>query len=268
MAANVAWKPVVGSLSGVVGNSVGHGGGGLKQRASFEAGGRAAVRRHQANLSRRLRVRAASETELTTIEGVVFEPFRELQDKLSLQPSENPQESLARQRYAVSVESALNDQINVEYNASYIYHTLFAYFDRDNVGLPGLAKFFKESSDEERGHAEKFMQYQNKRGGRVKLLTILSPLTEFANDDKSDALFAMELTLSLEKLTTEKLYGLHDAAEEAHDLPLGHLVRSEYLSEQVESIKKISEYVAQLRRIGNDGHGVVYWDRLLLEDGA
>jgi ferritin len=30
---------------------------------------------------------------------------------------------------------------------SYVYHSLFAYFDRDNVGLPGMAKFFKVSSD-------------------------------------------------------------------------------------------------------------------------
>jgi hypothetical protein len=29
---------------------------------------------------------------------------------------------------------------SVEYNVSYVYHALFAYFDRDNVGLPGFAK--------------------------------------------------------------------------------------------------------------------------------
>ena len=42
----------------------------------------------------------------------------------------------------------------------YIYHSLFAFFDRDNVGLPGLAQYFKESSDEEREHAEKLMYQQ------------------------------------------------------------------------------------------------------------
>jgi len=29
---------------------------------------------------------------------------------------------------------------SVEYNVSYVYHALFAYFDRDNVALPGLAQ--------------------------------------------------------------------------------------------------------------------------------
>ena len=30
-------------------------------------------------------------------------------------------------------------QINIEYNISYIYHSLYAFFDRDNIGLPGAS---------------------------------------------------------------------------------------------------------------------------------
>lgn len=29
---------------------------------------------------------------------------------------------------------------SVEYNVSYVYHAMFAYFDRDNVALKGFAK--------------------------------------------------------------------------------------------------------------------------------
>ena len=29
---------------------------------------------------------------------------------------------------------------SVEYNVSYVYHAMFAYFDRDNIALKGLAK--------------------------------------------------------------------------------------------------------------------------------
>ena len=50
--------------------------------------------------------------------------------------------------------------LQTEYNVSYIYHALFAYFDRDNVALPGLAKYFKDASVEEREHAEMMMEYQ------------------------------------------------------------------------------------------------------------
>lgn len=177
-----------------------------------------------------------------------------------------PQVSLARQKYTDECEAAINEQINVEYNVSYVYHAMFAYFDRDNVALKGLAKFFKESSEEEREHAEKLMEYQNKRGGKVKLQSILMPLSEFDNEEKGDALHAMELALSLEKLTNEKLLNLHQVAEKSNDVQLQEFVEGEFLNEQVEAIKKISEYVAQLRRVGK-GHGVWHFDQVLLQEG-
>ncbi|CAN6710021.1 unnamed protein product [Malus baccata var. baccata] len=198
--------------------------------------------------------------------GVVFEPFEEVKKELDLVPT-LPQFSLARQKYTDESEAAINEQINVEYNVSYVYHALYAYFDRDNVALKGFANFFKESSEEERDHAEKFMEYQNKRGGRVKLQSILMPLSEFDHPEKGDALYAMELALSLEKLTNEKLLHLHSVAEKNKDVQLTDFVESEYLTEQVEAIKKISEYVAQLRRVGK-GHGVWHFDQALLNGDA
>ena len=155
----------------------------------------------------------------------------------------------------------------MEFNASYAYHSLFAYFDRDNVALKGFAKFFKESSDEERDHAEKLMKYQNMRGGRVRLQSIVTPLTEFDHPEKGDALYAMELALALEKLVNEKLHNLHSVASRCNDPQLTDFVESEFLEEQVEAIKKISEYVAQLRRVGK-GHGVWHFDQKLLEEEA
>ncbi|WOL17990.1 hypothetical protein Cni_G26783 [Canna indica] len=199
------------------------------------------------------------------ITGVIFEPFEELKNSdVAVVPAALDQ-SLARQKYVNESEAAINIQINVEYNASYVYHSMFAYFDRDNVALKGLAKFFKESSEEERDHAEKLMKYQNIRGGRVKLMPIVMPLTEFDHPEKGDALYAMELALSLEKLTNEKLLNLHNVAQNCNDVQMADFVESEFLGEQVESIKKISEYVSQLRRVGK-GHGVWHFDQMLLHE--
>lgn len=39
---------------------------------------------------------------------------------------------------------------DIELNVSYVYTALWTYFDRDNVGLPGLAAWFKKESDEVR----------------------------------------------------------------------------------------------------------------------
>lgn len=199
----------------------------------------------------------------TTLTGVVFEPFAEVQNEL-VQVSQSFSESLARQKFTDSCEGALNEQINVEYNVSYIYHALFAFFDRDNVGLPGFAKYFKDASDEERGHAEMLMKYQNIRGGKVKLQSILMPtVVDFDNAEKGEALYAMELALSLEKLTNQKLLNLHAVAQEANDGQMTDFIEGNFLTQQVEAIKKVSEYVSQLRRMGK-GHAVWHFDQMLL----
>merc|ERR1712039_843917 len=106
-------------------------------------------------------------SEVTTKEG-------ELAQIENAQPSE----SFARKMYASECEAAVNRQINIEYSISYLYHAMYAFFDRDNVGLPGFAEYFKHESEEEREHAEKLIEYQNKRGGKVVLGALMSPITE------------------------------------------------------------------------------------------
>ncbi|KAM0898040.1 hypothetical protein ACQ4PT_022134 [Festuca glaucescens] len=208
------------------------------------------------------RAAAKGRKEEVLVSGVMFQPFEELKGELSLVLQAGGQ-SLARQKFVDESEAALNEQINVEYNASYAYHSLYAYFDRDNVALKGFAKFFKQSSEEEREHAEKLMEYQNRRGGRVRLQSIVTPVTEFDHSEKGDVLYAMELALALEKLVNEKLHNLHTVATRCNDPQLTDFVESQFLQEQVEAVKKISEYVTQLRRIGK-GHGVWHFDRMLL----
>ncbi|XP_071722510.1 ferritin-1, chloroplastic-like [Rutidosis leptorrhynchoides] len=210
-----------------------------------------------------VRCRSNVEEKDMVMTGVLFNPFEEVRKQDFIVPI-STQTSLARQKFVDECEAAINEQINVEYNVCYMYHAMYAYFDRDNVALKGLAKFFKDSSDEEREHAEKLMEYQNKRGGRVKLHTIVPPPSEFDDVEKGDALCAMELALSLEKLVNEKLLALHAVADRNNDPQLADFIESEYLSEQVDAIKKISDYVSQLRRVGK-GHGVWHFDQMLLE---
>lgn len=68
------------------------------------------------------------------------------------------------------------------------------------------------------------MVQQNRRGGRVKLHSILLPETEFNHKDKGDALYAMELALSLEKLNFTKLRELHRVACNAEDAQLADFI--------------------------------------------
>jgi len=51
--------------------------------------------------------------------------------------------SRIRQNYKEESEALVNKQINMEFYASYVYMSMFTYFDRDDVAYPGLASFFK-----------------------------------------------------------------------------------------------------------------------------
>ncbi|KAK2444612.1 thioredoxin superfamily protein [Trifolium repens] len=94
-------------------------------------------------------------------------------------------------------------------------------------------RFFKDSSEEEREHAEKVMKYQNIRGGRVVLYPIVSSPSEFDHVETGDALYAMELAPSLEKLVNEKLLNLHSVADRNNDPQLADFIEIECLDEQV-----------------------------------
>lgn len=162
--------------------------------------------------------------------------------------------------YTSDQEAGVNAQINVEYTAMYAYHALWAYFDRDTVALPGFAKYFLEQSEEERGHAHDFMKYQNLRGGRVELQPLAVPEMKFINmdDGTSDALYAMDLHLQLEKFVYNKIKDLKKIAKAAEDDQMENML-DDYLTHQVEAIKQASEYVSRIRRVGTP-HGVYHLD--------
>lgn len=82
------------------------------------------------------------------------------------------------------------------------------YFDRDDVALPGMHAYFKKASDEEREHAQLFLKYQNKRGGRVLLEDVKRP----AQQEWGTAEDAMSAALALERdVNTVRSCGIYDA---------------------------------------------------------
>ncbi|KAI3932981.1 hypothetical protein MKW98_029214 [Papaver atlanticum] len=196
--------------------------------------------------------------------GVVFHPFEEVKKELQLL-SALSQQSFARHKFSNACEAAINNHINWEYNLSYVYHAAYAYFDRDYVALEGFAKFFREAMVGKRERAELLMKYQNKRGGRVKLDMMLMPESEIYHSEKGEALYAMELALSLEKSTNMKLFQLHGVADENNDVQMADFIESTFMTEQVDAIKKISEFITQLRRIRCKGYGVWHFDQMLLD---
>jgi len=169
--------------------------------------------------------------------------------------------SQVRQNYHAESEAGVNRQINMELYASYCYQSMSFYFDRDDIALPGFAKFFKKSSDEEREHAEKLMAFQNKRGGRIVLQDIKKP----DRDEWGTGLDAMQVALGLEKSVNQALLDLHQVAANHNDAQMTDFLEGHYLQEQVESIKEIGGHVTNLKRVGS-GLGEYMYDKESLSE--
>jgi len=165
-----------------------------------------------------------------------------------------------RQNYHAESEAGVNKQINLELYASYVYHSMAFYFDRDDVALKGFYKFFKKASDEEREHAEKLMKFQNQRGGRIVLQNIQKP----ERDEWGSGLDAMQAALALEKNVNQSLLDLHKLADSHGDAQMTDFIEGNYLTEQVEAIKELSDYVTNLKRVGT-GLGEYMFDKNTLD---
>ncbi|KAK7077627.1 fts3-like protein [Halocaridina rubra] len=164
--------------------------------------------------------------------------------------------SQIRQNYHEACEAAINKQINMELYASYVYQSLAFHYDRDDIALPGMYKFFKEMSEEEREHAEDFMKFQNNRGGRIVLQAIAAP----SSSEWGSALDGLQAALDLEKQVNTSLLDLSKSAERLGD---PHLVNflDKYLEEQVESIMKFGKMITQLKRAGPQSLGEYLFDK-------
>ena len=155
----------------------------------------------------------------------------------------------------------LNKQIQIEYWASYQYHIMWSYFDRNSVGLKNIANFFMKSSEEEREHAHKLMNYQNMRGGIVQLTGIEAVNSDFLEDKNNDVLKSFEMAYKMEDKVYKSLLEVHKVAEECDDPQFADFIEGNYLEEQVEAMDMLQRNISQLKRIGNDGHGIWNFDQ-------
>ena len=158
-----------------------------------------------------------------------------------------------RQNWSETCETTLNEQIRAELQASYHYQILGSYFYRDDIGLDKLGDYFNKASLEEREHADKFIKYQNKRGGIVTFSPLNIPNLQLSKE--FCVIESFKIALTLERLVNEQLLTLHQTAEK--DPQFSDFIEGEFLEEQVDGISDISKKISQLELIGRDGHGII-----------
>ncbi|GCC16444.1 hypothetical protein chiPu_0021374, partial [Chiloscyllium punctatum] len=141
-----------------------------------------------------------------------------------------------------------------------------SYFDRDDVALHHFSQFFKAQSQEKQEHAEKLLKFQNQRGGRVLLQDVKKP----ERDEWVNGLQAMQVALDLEKTVNQSLLDLHQLSTAQTDPHLCDFLETHYLDEEVEIIKRLGDYITNLKRLGapENGLGEYLFDRLSLEDSS
>lgn len=107
------------------------------------------------------------------------------------------------------------------------------------------------------------MKFQNQRGGRILLHDIPKPVKQ----DWNSGLEAMEAALELEKTVNQSLLDLHAVATSNNDAQFADFIETHYLTEQVEAIKKLADYVTTLRRVGS-GLGEYLFDKHTLQESS
>ena len=155
-------------------------------------------------------------------------------------------------------ETRINNQINIELNAFHFYNSLYGYFSSDSVGFTGIAKYFKKSADEELEHSRKFMEYQNIRGGSVEVRNIEKPNVSFDfNCSKSILYQAINYALEAEQKVYKSILNISKNTE---DTALEDFL-DDFLKEQLEAQYDLGLKLKQLEIIGNDGYGLLQFDK-------
>jgi ferritin len=142
------------------------------------------------------------------------------------------------------IEDALNSQINAELYSSYLYLSMSAYCDSQN--LAGMANWMRIQAQEEHTHAMKFFDFVNERDGRVLLTQIEAPKTEWTSP-----LDVFEETLAHEQKVTGLINGLVDLALEEKDHASNTFLQW-FVTEQVEEEATAKTILDKLRLIGEN----------------
>lgn len=107
------------------------------------------------------------------------------------------------------LDTLVNEHIAVELQGHYTYLYLSQIFDQHKSHYPQVTKYLRAKSSEELSHAERFMEYQNQRGGTVSLSTV-----ERYDDGNcatvSTITQALRCAMELEAHVTTKLTELHN----------------------------------------------------------
>ena len=142
------------------------------------------------------------------------------------------------------IENAFNEQLNAELFSSYLYLSMAAHFESQN--LKGMAGWMQMQAIEEHMHAMKFFDFINERGGKVALAKIEGPKTEW-----SSPLDVFEETSEHESKVTGLINDLVDLAIKEKDHAANGFLQW-FVTEQIEEEAAAQEIRDKLRLVSDN----------------
>jgi ferritin len=155
------------------------------------------------------------------------------------------------------LEEAINEQINKELYSAYLYLSMSAYCEAEN--LPRAARWMRIQAQEEVGHALKLFDHVTARQGRVVLKAIEMPPPVWKSP-----LEMFEEVLTHERKVTSSINLLYEVALSEKDYAT-QMELQWFITEQVQEEDSAGAVVEQLRRVGDQPMGLLMLDRQLGE---
>lgn len=137
-----------------------------------------------------------------------------------------------------------NAQIKSEFSASAQYVAIAVYFDE--MGLGELANFFFRQSEEERGHAMKFIHFMLESEAKP----LIPGVTDLRNDFDSPS-DAVQFALNQERKVTDEINNLVDIAVREGDHAANSFLQW-FVTEQVEEIDTMSTLLQTIKLAGDN----------------
>ncbi len=150
---------------------------------------------------------------------------------------------------------AINEQIQFEYYSAFIYKAMQAYFEAED--LPGMANWMEVQFQEEMSHAEKMFDFVCETGSRVELMAMAAPQNEY-----DSPLEAFETALEHEQMVTARINDLMDLAQQEKN-HAAQIFLQWFVTEQIEEEASVNHIIAKLKRVKEDGRGLMMIDQEL-----
>jgi len=158
------------------------------------------------------------------------------------------------------IQDAFNKQLNAELFSSYLYLSMSAYFESQN--LKGMAHWMQAQAQEEHLHAMKFFSFINECGARVVLKQIDGPKTEWRSP-----LEAFEETCEHERKVTGLINDLVELSIAEKDHAANGFLQW-FVTEQVEEEASAQEIRDKFKLVKDNPVALFMIDRELAQRPA